>query len=107
MKKSAKPRKVVLVSAIVIELAGVIIITKAYATGSSPAVGLALLTIGLVFLIIGITKKIRTAGRNQTDHSLRGLAENQVKKSRAFLIAKQRTHNTKLPKAVFSTILNV
>ena len=57
MKKANKAKKVLLVSASVIELAAVIMIAKAYATHSSPTTGLTFLTIGLVFLVIGITRK--------------------------------------------------
>jgi hypothetical protein len=44
-------------SAIVIEIAGIIMITKETANDSSPAVGILFLVIGLVFLIIGAVKK--------------------------------------------------
>ena len=66
MKKSGRAWKVLLVSAIIIELAGVVMITKAYATRSSPAIGLTLLAIGLVFLIIGITGKTQN-GKSESN----------------------------------------
>ncbi|MEP6596230.1 MAG: hypothetical protein ABJA71_09795 [Ginsengibacter sp.] len=52
-----KTKMMLLVPAIVIELAAVIMITKAYVTHSSPTNGLTFLAIGLVFLVIGITRK--------------------------------------------------
>lgn len=48
---------VLLVSAIVIELAAVIMIAKAIATNSSPTTGLTFLAIGSFFLVIGMTRK--------------------------------------------------
>jgi len=50
-----------LVSAIVIELAAVIIIAKSIATDSSPTQGVILLGFGLVLLVIGITRKSENA----------------------------------------------
>lgn len=55
--KPKKAKMVLLVSAIVIELGAVIMIAKAYFTDSSPATGLAFLAMGLVFLVIGMTRK--------------------------------------------------
>ena len=52
-----KAKMVFLVSAIIIEISAVIMITKAILTDSSPTQGLMFLSIGLVFLVIGITKK--------------------------------------------------
>jgi len=52
-----KTKVILLVSAIVIGLAAVIMITKAYVTHSSPTTGLTFLAIGLVFLAIGITRR--------------------------------------------------
>jgi hypothetical protein len=57
MNKAKKSKMVLLVSAIVIELAAVIMIAKAYFTDSSPTTGLTFLAIGLVFLVIGIATK--------------------------------------------------
>ena len=57
MKKAKKAKMVLLVSAIVMELAAVIMIAKAMATDSSPTQGLIFLAIGLVFLVIGMTRK--------------------------------------------------
>ena len=48
---------ILLISAIVIEIAAVILIAKAIATDSSPTQGVIFLAIGLVFLVIGLTKK--------------------------------------------------
>lgn len=58
-KKSYMKKKkiILLMSAIVIELASVIMIIKTYITHSSPTSGLIFLAIGLVFLVIAITKK--------------------------------------------------
>jgi len=52
-----KAKMVLLVSAIVIELAAVLIIAKAIATDSSPTQGLIFLGFGLVLLVIGMTRK--------------------------------------------------
>ena len=57
MKKKNKAKMILLVSAVVIEFAGVILLSKAYATHSSPTTGLTFIIIGLMFLIIGITRK--------------------------------------------------
>jgi len=57
MNKAKRTKMVHLVSAIVIELAAVIIIAKSIATDSSPTQGIILLGFGLVFLVIGITRK--------------------------------------------------
>ena len=57
MNKAKKARMVLLVSAIVIELAAVLIIAKAIATDSSPTQGLIFLGFGLVMLVIGMTRK--------------------------------------------------
>lgn len=52
-----KAKMVLLVSAIVIELAAVIMIVKSITTDLSPTQGLIFLAIGLVFLVIGLTRK--------------------------------------------------
>ena len=57
MNKEKRGKMVLLVSAIVIELAAVIMIAKAIATDSSPTTGLTFLAIGLFFLVIGMTRK--------------------------------------------------
>ncbi len=57
MKKANKTKMVILVSAIVIEVAAMIMIAKAIATDSSPTQGLMFLAIGLIFLVIGMTRK--------------------------------------------------
>ena len=57
MNKEKRGKMVLLVSAIVMELAAIIIIAKSIATDSSPMQGLTFLAIGLVFLVIAISKK--------------------------------------------------
>ena len=57
MNKAKRAKMVLLVSAIVIELAAVIIIAKSIATDSSPTQGIILLGFGLVFLVIAISRK--------------------------------------------------
>lgn len=52
-----KAKMVLLVSAIVIELAAVVMIAKAMATDSSPTQGLLFLSCGLILLVIGMTRK--------------------------------------------------
>jgi hypothetical protein len=64
-----KARMILLVSAIVIELTAMIIITKAYFIHSSSSTGPIFFAIGLVFLVIGMTKKHRTADRSQSPGS--------------------------------------
>lgn len=54
-----KPKMILLGSAIIMEIAAVILIAKALSTDSSPTVGLMFLIIGLVFLVIGVTRKQR------------------------------------------------
>ena len=60
-----KDKLLLLASATVIEIAGIIIIAKATASDSSPAAGIVFLAIGLVFLIIGITKKGESSKTDQ------------------------------------------
>lgn len=52
-----KPKMILLGSAIIMEIAAVILIAKTLSTDSSPTVGLMFLIIGLVFLVIGVTRK--------------------------------------------------
>ena len=52
-----KDKLLLLASAIVIEIAAIIMIAKAISTDSSPAIGITFLAIGIFFLILGITKK--------------------------------------------------
>jgi putative exporter of polyketide antibiotics len=52
-----KPKMILLGSAIIMEIAAVILIVKAISTDSSPTQGLTFLAIGLVFLVIGVTRK--------------------------------------------------
>ncbi len=67
MKISKKANKMVLlVSAIVMEIAAVIMIAKSIATDSSPTTGLMFLVIGLFFLVIGITRKSEN-GKSETN----------------------------------------
>lgn len=54
-----KSRMILLSSAIIMEIAAVILISKALFTDSSPTVGLMFLAIGLVFLVLGVTRKQR------------------------------------------------
>ena len=56
-EKKNTAKMVLLASAIVTEIAAIIILVKAVSTDSSPATGLAFLAIGMVFLILGVTKK--------------------------------------------------
>ena len=57
MNKAKRGKILFLLSAIVIELAAIIIIVKSLATDSSPTQGIILLGFGLVFLVIAITRK--------------------------------------------------
>lgn len=57
-----KPSTILLVSAIVIEVAAIILLSKAVATDSEPALGLVLLVIGVITMIIGISAKKKPAG---------------------------------------------
>lgn len=57
MNKGKRAKMVLLVSAIVIELAAIIIITKSIAADSSPTQGIILLGFGLVFLVIALSRK--------------------------------------------------
>lgn len=66
MQKAKKNKMLLLVTAIVIEIAAVIMIAKAIATDSSPTQGLMFLAIGLVFLVIGMTKKSEN-GKSETN----------------------------------------
>ena len=52
-----KSRMIFFGGAIIIEIAAILILVKAISTDSSPAQGLMFLAIGLLFLIIGITRK--------------------------------------------------
>lgn len=52
-----KPKMILLASAIIIEIAAIILIAKAISADSSPAQGLMFLAVGLVFLVIGIRRK--------------------------------------------------
>ncbi|HEX9614322.1 MAG TPA: hypothetical protein VGA55_02405 [Bacteroidota bacterium] len=68
MIKGKKARRVLLVSAAVIELVAVILMVKAIATDSSPTIGIVFLIFGMIFLIIGMTgkaenRKTETVGR--------------------------------------------
>lgn len=63
MKKS---KMVFLASAVVIELAAVIMIVKAIATDSSPTTGITFLAIGLIFLVIGMTRKSENGKTDQS-----------------------------------------
>lgn len=65
MNKAKKTKMVLLASALVIELAAVIMIAKALATDSSPTTGLTFMAIGLFFLVIGMSKKSEN-GKSET-----------------------------------------
>ncbi|MGH2567394.1 MAG: hypothetical protein ACRDGA_03575 [Bacteroidota bacterium] len=52
-----RARMLLLLSAVVIEIAAVILIVKAIATDSSPTEGLVFLSFGLIVLLIGLRKK--------------------------------------------------
>lgn len=52
-----KAKMVFLVSAVVMELSAILLLIKAIATDSSPTIGIMILAIGMLFLIIGITRK--------------------------------------------------
>ncbi len=65
MSKAKRNKMVLLVSAIVMEIGAVIMITKAIATDSSPTQGLMFLAFGLVFLVIGMTRKSEN-GKSET-----------------------------------------
>lgn len=52
-----KSKMVFLVSAILAEIAGIILLVKAVATDSSITQGLIFLVVGMLFLVIGIAKK--------------------------------------------------
>ncbi|GEM_PF-6003141 len=56
-----KTKLVFLASAIIIEIAAIILIVKAISTDTSPTQGVIFLAIGLVFLIIGLIKKPKNA----------------------------------------------
>jgi multisubunit Na+/H+ antiporter MnhB subunit len=57
VNKAKKFKMTLLVLAVVVELVAVFVIAKAYATESSPTIGLTGLVIGLVLLVIAMTRK--------------------------------------------------
>lgn len=54
------PKKILMWSGIVIELAGVLLIAKATATDTSPAFGIVMLGIGLIVMVIAKATKAKT-----------------------------------------------
>lgn len=54
------PKKILKWSGIVLESAGVLLIAKATATDSSPALGIVVLGIGLIVMIIAVATKAKT-----------------------------------------------
>mgnify|MGYP001583582305 CR=1 FL=1 len=66
MNKAKKAKMVFLASVVVIELAAVIMIVKSITTDSSPTTGITFLAIGLIFLVIGMTRKSENAKTDQS-----------------------------------------
>ena len=66
MNTSKKTKLMLLVLAVVVELVAVYMIARAYAAESSPTIGLTGLVIGLVLLVIAMTRKSESgkAGEN-------------------------------------------
>lgn len=60
-----KDKLLILAWAIAIEIAGIIIMARAFASDSSPAAGIIFLGVGILFIIIGITKKGDAAGTDK------------------------------------------
>ncbi len=60
-----KSKMILLISAIVMEIVAIILIAKATGAGSSPAIGIVLLVIGLMLLIIGVSNKTGDGGETK------------------------------------------
>ena len=57
MTKPSQIKVVLLIAAIVIELASIIVIAKSTAKGTSPAVGIILLSMGVIIMVIALLQK--------------------------------------------------